>query len=106
MYKMMPDAQWHLTAFPLHRHFNARRVQLAALPHGCTRIECVFKDDGPLRNGRWTRYSPIPIRIDIPPSVDWDWFKRHLSRYLEEVKTPVRRPRKHYGLVKRRMTRS
>ena len=71
--------------YGIHDELNARQVRIRQLFGGRTLVACVFKDDGPVRDGR-ARHADIPVSFVLPAQFDRLTWKMQLWGQLERIK--------------------
>jgi len=71
--------------YGIHSEWNVRELRIQNLWFGRKSVSWVFRDDGPVWNGR-QRHPDIPVAFVLPEHLDWNAFKVQLWSWLEGVK--------------------
>jgi hypothetical protein len=74
--------------YGVHPEWNVRDLEIQDLGFGQKYVSWVFRDDGPVWNGR-RRHPDIPVAFVLPEHFDWIKWKAQLWRALEHVKKTV-----------------
>ena len=73
--------------FGVHSEWNLRGQQMWNLPDGSILALFLFRDDGPLFNGR-QRHPDVTVPVVLRGRVDWQELKTALFYVLEFAKRP------------------
>lgn len=84
MYRTVSEVETQFR-FGVHSEWNVRELQVRELLFGRKYVSWVFRDDGPVLNGR-RRHTSIPLAFVLPAQIDWPRFKTNLWYYLEGIK--------------------